>query len=67
MIISLRNALARKSIRCNNIGTSLQVATVNIRYHIRNYTSESQYPWHHRESEFSPLQSLLNSSLSKSA
>ena len=35
VIISLRNALARKSIRGNNIGASLQVASVNVRYHIR--------------------------------
>ena len=58
MIISLRNALARKSIRCNNIGASLQVASVNIRYHIR--TSDVEHivvALHHARQIAEPLAS----------
>ena len=58
VIISLRNALARKSIRGNNIGASLQVASVNIRYHIR--TSDVEHvvvAFHHTRQIAEPLSS----------
>jgi hypothetical protein len=58
VIISLRNALARKSIRGNNIGASLQVASVNIRYHIR--TSDVEHvvvAFHHTRQIAEPLAS----------
>lgn len=58
VIISLRNALARKSIRCNNIGASLQVASVNIRYHIRTSNVEHVVvAFHHTRQIAEPLTS----------